>query len=43
MVFKVYNENLQKLDIPILNDPINPYNCLDGGVIFIFKIPSKNY
>ena len=29
--------------IPIINDPINPYYCLDGGVIFIFKVPSKNY
>ena len=43
MLFKIYNEKLQKLDIPIKYDRISPYYGLDGGVIFIFKVPKKNY
>ena len=42
MLFKVDNINLQKINIPI-NNQNNPYHCLDGGVIFIFKVPNKNY
>jgi len=45
MLFKIQNRNLvQNLNISIVNNSKNKkYYSLDGGVIFIFKIPNKNY
>ena len=45
MLFKTKNLNLiQNLNIPIVNNLKNKkYYSLDGGVIFIFKIPNKKY
>jgi len=43
MIFKINNKNLQNKKIPIINESANSYYCLDGGVIFIFKVPSKKY
>jgi len=45
MLFKINNKNiLNRLSVPIIkNNKNNHYYCLDGGVIFIFRVPNKKY
>ncbi|MDC3089840.1 acylneuraminate cytidylyltransferase family protein [Candidatus Pelagibacter sp.] len=45
MLFKINKKDiLKRLSIPIIKDNKNyPYYCLDGGVVFIFRVPNKRY